>query len=139
MDDHSGSTSSDRCEPTPRGMAIPTGPEAAIRGSPGSVGSSAGQTLTSTNVKINISFTDNLITNYCSYNITNSQGGIVVSDNNITCGENSVEYQTIAEGSNYILTAFVNDTSGNINITNRTVHYGTNIYFAEPEIGEGKC
>ena len=79
-----------------------------------------GQTLTSTNVTINISFSDNVAVSYCSYNVTNSSGGVIIENNTITCGTNSVEYQTISEDSNYVLTAFTNDTSGNINITNRT-------------------
>jgi PGF-pre-PGF domain-containing protein len=73
----------------------------------------SGQTFTTNNVTINISFSDNVALNYCSYNITNSVGGIVIATNTITCGTSSVEYQTISDGSNYVINTFANDTSGN--------------------------
>jgi PGF-pre-PGF domain-containing protein len=86
---------------------------------------SSGATLSSSNVTINISFSDNMALDYCSYNITNSIGGTVVANNSIICTTNSVEYQTISDGSNYVLIAFANDTSGNSNITSKTFSIDT--------------
>jgi len=97
----------------------------------------AGQNLTSSNVTINISFSDNLVLEYCSYNITNSVGGAVVNDTNITCGLSSVKYQTISDGSNYLLTTFANDTSGNINVTNRTFSIDTSVPSSPPSSSGG--
>ncbi len=77
-------------------------------------------TLSTNNATINISFVDNLALDYCSYNITNSSGGSVIANNEIACLVNSVEYQTVSDGSNYTLTVFANDTSGNINTINQT-------------------
>jgi PGF-pre-PGF domain-containing protein len=93
----------------------------------------AGQTLTSTNVTINISFTDDIALGSCVYNVTNSGGTAVVNNTATTCGIGSIAYQTISDGSNYVLTAFANDTTGNINITNRTFSIDTSV----PDSGGG--
>jgi hypothetical protein len=85
----------------------------------------AGQTVSTNNVTINISFSDNSALSSCSYNVTNSTGGTVVATNSITCTTNSVEYQTIVDGSNYVLTTFANDTAGNTNTTNVTFSIDT--------------
>jgi len=82
-------------------------------------------TLGTNNVTIDISFSDNIDLSYCSYNLTNSAGWTVIESNTITCGANSVEYQTISDGSNYVLSAFANDTTGNINVTSRTFSIDT--------------
>ena len=82
-------------------------------------------TISTNNVTVNISFSDNFALNYCSYNITNSVGGTVVADNSITCGLSSIEYQTIVDGSNYVITTFANDTLGNLNITSQTFSVNT--------------
>lgn len=97
----------------------------------------AGQTLTSTNVTINISFSDNVALDYCSYNVTNSAGGTLINDTNVTCGSNSVEYQTISDGTNYVLNVFANDTSGNQNNTNRTFSIDTTAPVSPPGGGGG--
>lgn len=85
---------------------------------------SAGTTLSTNNITINISFSDNIALSSCSYNITNSTG-TVIADTAMTCELNSFEYKTISDGSNYVLTTFANDTSGNANITNRTFSIDT--------------
>ncbi len=97
----------------------------------------AGQTLTSSNVTLNISFSDNVALSYCSYNITNSLGTAVVNNTTITCGNSSVDYQTISDGSGYVLTAFANDTSNHINITNRTFSVDTSVAVTTPSGGGG--
>jgi hypothetical protein len=81
-------------------------------------------TVDTNNVTINISFIDNVVSQYCSYNITNSTGDVVIATNIIAC-YNSVEYQTIEDGSDYVITTFVNDTTGNSNITNQTFSIDT--------------
>jgi hypothetical protein len=92
--------------------------------SPNLIINSPSGTLDTNNVTVNISFIDNILPQYCSYNITNSIGGVVVATNSIDC-YTPIEYQTIEDGLDYVINAFVNDTVGNSNMTNQTFSIDT--------------
>ena len=88
------------------------------------------------NVTFNFTFIDDLnLTDYCSYNVTNSSLDVIISENEINCS-NAMEYQTISDGENYNLNVFVNDTINNINTTTKLFSIDTtppNINIFEPQ------
>lgn len=97
----------------------------------------SGSTLSSSNVTIDISFSDNTNLNYCSYNITTSTGQIAIPGKQITCKLGSIDYESISDGSNYVISAFANDTSGNEKVLNKTFSINTSTSSTTTQTGGG--
>jgi len=80
--------------------------------------------VSTNNVTFNFNFTDINSLNYCSYNVTTSGGGGVVTDNPIDCNS-PLEYQTISDGVGYILNVFANDSAGNLHSSSSSFSVST--------------